>query len=1170
MKIAYFGLCYYDKIFKPEKRYSQSSIISLMSNPLKINRDENKEEFLHNNHVYSDITKKFMKDIEEISEFNDYLIIDFMEERFDIAQVDNTYATDSWAFQQVYKKALNKEYKKINKDSETFQEKWRESCLLFIKELKKYFKPSQIVLHEAYKVNKYKKDEEFYDFPNLQQIEKENEILKGYYEFFKENYEGIQVISLNRESNYCEFYHNWGCFPHHFHEEYYRGVLKEIEKLEDLENHRYDVSVIITTYNNAEDIEECIESALNQNDCKIQIIVVDDGSSDNTQEIIRNYANRLDNVEYVFLDNACNPSRNRNIGIKLAKGKYITFLDGDDYLSLDACNNMITKGEKEDADIIVGRMMSFTINGTFETGINNPYYKDRNKFIQNIGGYLNSHVKNNSLLYQFKSAAAKLYKRDLIFNTFFDEGLYYGEDFVFSQKAFLKSQRTVFIEDFVYYYRGKLEADTESLTQRKELDKIHQACRAVAKVDSYQKYYRQEIKNPERYMEKIKKYRVQELIQKLNDFDHFLEVESQENLIAALKDMKGSYLKEVKKDDIQILYIYNYVSMALLLENKYKELIHFRKILLDLKKYQNDYSTIQMKLKNEKLILKFLSENSNVDVDIDYYLQNAKHINRLIDFSFENGELVLKGIAYFNNINILNRNQIRHTLILKHRNSNKEIYIESIPRDEAKFNSPKHQYTAGGYIFKVDFKEISDLGRYDLFLKTTCYGISKTSKLIGYTRGFKLKCKNQYFKWENNNYELIISLKSVFAVRLNKLSNWKYSAKRLKTNLGLKKSTIREVLNNKGITREKKLKLMLATLTEELSGYFFNNKEIWLIGEKTGDTCNDNGYAFFKYCRENYPDKKIYYVIQKEARDYQKVKKLGNVIDFYSLKHLYYSMNAKSILSTDNVNIILPSNIRPLRKAQRVFIQHGIINFKRVENVYHNKNDIADKFLVASKVEKEIIGKHYGFNPGDILPTGLLRTQYLQNKVEEHNILLTFTWRNHIKTAEHFLKSNYYKRIESLINNKSLNQLLENNNVKLNVLLHPRMVEYADLFEVNNANVKFLKFNEIDVKNVIESSSMIITDYSSILFDFVYLKKPIIMYGFDYFNGNQTLTYKQIENLLPGTFFLDEDQVIHSIENHCKMDFKVSKTTEKKYKKMINLKPNSCENLFTVLNDKNK
>jgi glycosyltransferase involved in cell wall biosynthesis len=86
------------------------------------------------------------------------------------------------------------------------------------------------------------------------------------------------------------------------------------------------VSIIIPTYNSEKYIREALESALNQTYRNIEIIVVDDGSTDNTKEVLKHY---LDRIQYIYKKNA-GPASARNVGIKHAKGEYIAFLDSDD------------------------------------------------------------------------------------------------------------------------------------------------------------------------------------------------------------------------------------------------------------------------------------------------------------------------------------------------------------------------------------------------------------------------------------------------------------------------------------------------------------------------------------------------------------------------------------------------------------------------------------------------------------------------------------------------------------------------------------------------------------------------------------------------------------------------------------------------------------------------
>ncbi len=110
-----------------------------MSEPLKMDAEGNIEKNSMNSHMYNDLMKTFIQDIEILSEFSEYLIIDFMEERFDIAKIDGTYVTFSWDFKELASKYLDQEYTIIPRESEQLQEIWKEKCLLFIKELKKAF-----------------------------------------------------------------------------------------------------------------------------------------------------------------------------------------------------------------------------------------------------------------------------------------------------------------------------------------------------------------------------------------------------------------------------------------------------------------------------------------------------------------------------------------------------------------------------------------------------------------------------------------------------------------------------------------------------------------------------------------------------------------------------------------------------------------------------------------------------------------------------------------------------------------------------------------------------------------------------------------------------------------------------------------------------------------------
>ena len=123
------------------------------------------------------------------------------------------------------------------------------------------------------------------------------------------------------------------------------------------------VSVIIPNYNNEKYIEECIESVVKQSYENIDVIVVDDYSTDNSREIITALANKYDNIIPIFLDKNQGVSHARNVGIERAKTEYITCLDGDDYyFNKDKIKNEVELLEKKGSKSLAYSATVFVAN----------------------------------------------------------------------------------------------------------------------------------------------------------------------------------------------------------------------------------------------------------------------------------------------------------------------------------------------------------------------------------------------------------------------------------------------------------------------------------------------------------------------------------------------------------------------------------------------------------------------------------------------------------------------------------------------------------------------------------------------------------------------------------------------------------------------------------------
>lgn len=120
------------------------------------------------------------------------------------------------------------------------------------------------------------------------------------------------------------------------------------------------VSVIIPNYNASEFIEQCIKSVENQSYKNIEIVIVDDGSTDNSWDIIKYMAQKNSNIICVRQNNL-NASIARNKGIELASGKYVLFLDSDDELFENAIELLVNEIEKEDAELAIGNFVDIDI-----------------------------------------------------------------------------------------------------------------------------------------------------------------------------------------------------------------------------------------------------------------------------------------------------------------------------------------------------------------------------------------------------------------------------------------------------------------------------------------------------------------------------------------------------------------------------------------------------------------------------------------------------------------------------------------------------------------------------------------------------------------------------------------------------------------------------------------
>lgn len=212
------------------------------------------------------------------------------------------------------------------------------------------------------------------------------------------------------------------------------------------------VSIIIPVYNTANYLEECLKSVANQTLKEIEIICIDDGSTDNSLNILLDYSKKDKRIIVLSQTNQ-GASAARNQGLKVACGKYITFVDSDDTIEKNAYEISFEKAKNKKADILVfGEDLYNTVDKTFT---NNSLEA------MSIVGYIP--VWN------------KLYKRELINKnnfTFFEKAKCYNDQ-CFNAIVFPKAERIEVISDKFYHYRKRRPGSLQtSFSHKRKSDGI--------------------------------------------------------------------------------------------------------------------------------------------------------------------------------------------------------------------------------------------------------------------------------------------------------------------------------------------------------------------------------------------------------------------------------------------------------------------------------------------------------------------------------------------------------------------------------------------------------------------------------------------------------------------------------------------------------------------------
>lgn len=237
------------------------------------------------------------------------------------------------------------------------------------------------------------------------------------------------------------------------------------------EENKSKISVIVPIYNSEKYLETCLRSITSQTYRNLEIILVNDGSTDDSLAICKAFQEIDPRIKILSKSNA-GVSEARNDGVTESRGYYLLFIDSDDYIDLDYVETLHRKIKEYNADVVISNGIDFDADG--EIPAKNRVHE--NKILRNSEALKELYSEK-----YFSSVCwGKIFKRDVIGNTTFDKAMKIAEDFKFLDEVFAEADTVVVIPERKYHYFVRNGSVTKSGFDAGWLDEIN-FCREIVR-----------------------------------------------------------------------------------------------------------------------------------------------------------------------------------------------------------------------------------------------------------------------------------------------------------------------------------------------------------------------------------------------------------------------------------------------------------------------------------------------------------------------------------------------------------------------------------------------------------------------------------------------------------------------------------------------------------------
>lgn len=235
------------------------------------------------------------------------------------------------------------------------------------------------------------------------------------------------------------------------------------------------VSIIVPVYNESQYLKICLNSLMSQTLDDIEIIAIDDNSNDDSLNILKRYARRYANLHVYHNEENIGLGSTRNMGIKLAKGEYIGFVDSDDYVNPRMFKEMYDAALRNDYPEMVTTGVRFVKDDVYAKC-------DLSFLANNKEIIIRPSVKPESVIFESPSVCNKIFRKDTIKDYYFIEDCMF-EDIPFSYTKYMEASKVVFVPNANYFYRRDVTKGLSSKNYRKN-DSITDIFRVLDKLEN--------------------------------------------------------------------------------------------------------------------------------------------------------------------------------------------------------------------------------------------------------------------------------------------------------------------------------------------------------------------------------------------------------------------------------------------------------------------------------------------------------------------------------------------------------------------------------------------------------------------------------------------------------------------------------------------------------------